>query len=94
MKKIVLSCLAVILMAACSSNQATPTGNGKADGKAFAKELLAAFCKTKNLPLAELLKPEKESLPENRGGQAGRLVPGRAHNNVLMAVRKAKETKT
>lgn len=43
MKKIVLSCLAVILMAACSSNQATPTGNGKADGKAFAKELLAAY---------------------------------------------------
>ena len=30
-------------MAACSSNQATPTGNGKADGKAFAKELLAAY---------------------------------------------------
>ena len=43
MKKIVLTGIATLIMAGCSSNQATPTGNGKADGKAFANELLAAY---------------------------------------------------
>ena len=43
MKKIVFTGIAALLMMACSSNQATPTGNGTADGKAFAKELLAAY---------------------------------------------------
>ena len=43
MKKIVFTGIAALLMMACSSNQATPTGNGTADGKAFAKEMLAAY---------------------------------------------------
>lgn len=43
MKKIVLMCFAVMMLTACSSTEEKPAGNGKADGKRFAREILAAY---------------------------------------------------
>ena len=43
MKKIVLWGITALLMVACSSNTPKPAGNGEADGKKFAKEILAAY---------------------------------------------------